>query len=529
MKYFNTEGICDPDENYMVDITEKAKNVIQLIERKQYFTINRARQYGKTSMLFFLRCNLADRYLIFSLSFQGASKTSFSSGASFVPFFLNRLRRAMKSSGYSSELTDKWCSLTDFHPENDPFDFLRNRIIEGCASTERPVILMIDEVDSVCDNDVFLSFLGMLRENYLERRAKMEFSFQSVILAGVTDIKNLKLKIRQGKEHQFNSPWNIAADFLVDMSFSTNEIAGMLRDYEADHHTGMDICAMATWIREYTDGYPYLVSRICKIMDERVPLQADYTDRNQVWTRDGFLTAVHILLEEHNALYDDMIKQLMTHKDLDYLIQDMLLRGKNVTYNQNNPLFSLGTMYGILKRQGASLVVSNRIFETVLYDYYISINNTAVDTKDAALDYKRLFISDGFLNMDLVLRKFQEHYTAVYGNRTDKFLEENGREIFLIYLRTIINGSGNYYVEARTRSRKRTDIIVDYHGKQYVIELKIWHGQEYNNRGENQLASYLDEYSLTRGYLLSFCFNRNKNPGVHEVHVGNHVLVEAVV
>lgn len=37
---------------------------------------------------------------------------------------------------------------------------------------------------------------------------------------------------------------------------------------------------------------------------------------------------------------------------------------------------------------------------------------------------------------------------------------------------TIINGTGNYYIEAQTRDQTQTDIIVDYLGKQYVIELK---------------------------------------------------------
>ena len=48
----------------------------------------------------------------------------------------------------------------------------------------------------------------------------------------------------------------------------------------------------------------------------------------------------------------------------------------------------------------------------------------------------------------------------------------------------------------QTRDQTRTDIIVDYLGKQYVIELKIWRGDEYNKRGEKQLAEYLDYYHL---------------------------------
>ena len=69
---------------------------------------------------------------------------------------------------------------------------------------------------------------------------------------------------------------------------------------------------------------------------------------------------------------------------------------------------------------------------------------------------------------------------------------------------------GSYYVESRTRSMGRTDVIVDYLGKQYVIEMKIWRGNEYNERGERQLEGYLDDYNLKRGYMISFNFNKLK-------------------
>ena len=55
------------------------------------------------------------------------------------------------------------------------------------------------------------------------------------------DIKNLKLKIRPAEEQRYNSPWNIAAKFTIDMGFSAEQIAGMLQEYESDHQTGMPI------------------------------------------------------------------------------------------------------------------------------------------------------------------------------------------------------------------------------------------------------------------------------------------------
>ena len=87
-------------------------------------------------------------------------------------------------------------------------------------------------------------------------------AFHSVILVGVYSIKNLKLKLRPESEHQYNSPWNIAADFDVDMSFSPAQISQMLEEYERDYHTGMDTDLIAGEIYAYTSGYPVLVSMI---------------------------------------------------------------------------------------------------------------------------------------------------------------------------------------------------------------------------------------------------------------------------
>lgn len=84
-------------------------------------------------------------------------------------------------------------------------------------------------------------------------------------------------------------------------------------------------------------------------------------------------------------------------------------------------------------------------------------------------------------------------------------------------------------MESQTRDEKRTDIIVDYLGEQFIIELKIWHGSEYNERGERQLADYLASYCKDKGYLLSFNFNQNKKVGVKEIRVDGKTIIEAVV
>lgn len=96
-------------------------------------------------------------------------------------------------------------------------------------------------------------------------------------------------------------------------------------------------------------------------------------------------------------------------------------------------------------------------------------------------------------------------------------------------MKPIINGTGNYYIEARTRNLKRTDVIVDYLGQQYIIELKIWHGEEYNRKGDLQLSDYLEIYGQSTGYLLSFSFNKSKQTGMREMILDGKRIFEVIV
>jgi len=84
-------------------------------------------------------------------------------------------------------------------------------------------------------------------------------------------------------------------------------------------------------------------------------------------------------------------------------------------------------------------------------------------------------------------------------------------------------------IEAQTRDQKRTDVIVDYLGKQYIIELKIWYGERYHVDGEKQISAYLDYFGLTTGYMLSFNFHKKKETGVKQAHIGEKLLYEATV
>lgn len=501
MKRFNLTGVCVPDKHYMVDLSEKADIIIRdYIEQGAYFTINRARQFGKTTLLAALARRLTDNYLVIRLSFEGIDDDNFSDNMSFVNMFIKNVAKRLRQINAGQEMIDEWI---DMHYDNSAvtdkaFDILGDKITRLCSSAKKGVVLLVDEVDKSSDNQIFLNFLGLLRSKYLEMQEGLDTSFHSVILAGVYNVKNLKLKLRPGAERKYNSPWNIAVDFDIDMSFSVGEIAEMLDQYSADIGIHMDTHAISEKIRFYTNGYPFLVSWICKWIDERGDRQ---------WNAQNVENAVKELLGNDNTLFDDMIKNIENNKELKQTVTKILLEGKKFLCAKSDPAINLGMMFGILTEKEKMLCISNIIFETYLYNHIMAEKMREQYT----FDYENnQFVKRGELDMERALQKFQEVMKAEYRNEDVAFMERQGRLLFLCFMKPIINGKGNYYVEPETRDNTRMDVVISYGSCEYIVELKIWRGQQYRQKGLKQLEEYLDSRNSSKGYLISFNFNKDK-------------------
>ena len=526
---FNITGACSPQRHYMVRLDDRLRRIKEdYIDEGSYFVINKGRQYGKTTTLRALEVYLKDNYIVLSLDFQQIGTADFADETTFTAAFSKKL--LMECENIEAEDSGSlWETLSDFRNNHlkAGLDDLFECLSDICKNSFRPIVLMIDEVDSASNNQVFIDFLAQLRGYYLAREKKP--IFHSVILAGVYDIKNLKLKLRPDEAHKYNSPWNIAAKFSIDMSFSVEQIASMLEEYEADHYVGMDIQTIAGEIYQYTSGYPYLVSAICKLLDEELPGNSWLENSADIWSAEGVVEAVKLILVEQAPFFESMVRQLEEYPEMKKLLKAVLFQGKRVSYNPDLPSVSFASMFGYIINAAGSIQVANRIFEMRLYNLFLAEEELTNALYDKAQGNKFQFINGDRLDMDLVIEKFVLYFQDIYGESDEKFLEEQGRKLFLLYLKPIINGTGNYYIEAQTRDARRTDVIVDYMGEQFIIELKIWYGNEYNERGEKQLADYLDYYHKEKGYLISFNFNKNKKTGIQEISIGEKTIVEAVV
>jgi hypothetical protein len=506
MRRFNTAGLCVPDQDYMVDISDKIRRIKEMVDRGDYFTINRARQFGKTTTLHQLEKTLFNEYICISISFEGIGDEPFESSLAFCKTLMALIQNALR---FSSAKDDTAYIEGWFDNGVTGFQLLSGHIDRMCRS--RKLVLMIDEVDKTSNNRIYLHFLGMLRDKYMARKAGREYTFQSVILAGVYDIKNIKLKMmnegvysptaQEGK--LYNSPWNIAADFTVDMSFKAEEIETMLREYEGDWRTGMDIEAMAKGIYEYSSGYPFLVSRICKLIDERF-------ERN--WSDEGLRKAVQYLVkQENNTLSDDIVKNLESFPDLYQLIYDLLILRSVMPYSEKDPVVNWAIMFGFVSGKDGKIKIANRIFELWMTDYFLSKDARRQDKKTVNGVFKYDVVKDGRFNMELCLRRFARHFRRIFGEDDAAFLERQGRLVFLSFLAPLINGEGFYYIESETTDAQRMDLVVSYGREEFIIELKIWRGEAAHRAGYEQLAEYLRGRGQREGYLLTFDFRKESN------------------
>lgn len=163
-------------------------------------------------------------------------------------------------------------------------------------------------------------------------------TFQSVILAGVYDVRNIKRKLRSDKEHKVNSPWNIASDFLVNMSFSADDIAKMLNEYE-------------------------------------------FAGKSSTWTKNGIVETVKLLLNDNNTLYQSLTGKLEDYPELRTVLYQLLFTGKPIPYVSQNQYIDIATMLGFIKNNNRTAVIHFIIDFTfcLWYNIFNLINHFSIN------------------------------------------------------------------------------------------------------------------------------------------------------
>ncbi len=85
-------------------------------------------------------------------------------------------------------------------------------------------------------------------------------------------------------------------------------------------------------------------------------------------------------------MFDDMRKKITDYPELRKMIYAILFRGEAYPYNSDNSAMDIGSMFGFITERDGQAVIANRIFETRLYNLFLSEEMTK------SITYQEIFL-----------------------------------------------------------------------------------------------------------------------------------------
>lgn len=134
-------------------------------------------------------------------------------------------------------------------------------------------------------------------------------------------------------------------------------------------------------------------------IDEKLTRTEVFKDKKSAWTEEGVREAVKRLISEKNTLFESLIGRLNAYPDLKEMIYLLLFQGQVILYNADDMATDMLLMFGFAKEENGTVQIANRIFETRLYNYFLTL--PGVQNRDiykAATLNKNLFIQNGQLD-----------------------------------------------------------------------------------------------------------------------------------
>lgn len=507
MREFNTFGPVNPTLHYHVNRVPVKSEIRQKIEKGRYFTLNAARQTGKTTLF---------REVIAELEAEGE----------YVGILMNfeALRSYDQTTFYeqlSRVIERQFLSLHPFHEVFEPIslahhgdfgDWLR----KTGQQLQRKMLLIIDEFDAI-GGELAEPMLSVFRDMYLHRHLPDFYALHSIILVGVKNIPALL----GGSQ----SPFNIADQYEVPY-FNAAETKALLIQHTTETGQPFTDAVLEAIYRE-TEGQPFLVNRLAQLLTQSFALQ-----RTECITPSHFEEALTDLMAENNPHFASITSKATPH-------QTVLL--PILFYDQRRTKFWDAVtqellMYGILRqvREARRWVarLANPIYRKRLILTFTPPQGTLATELNGSFQHR--YVIDGVLDFEGVLNGFQQMMTEhglrlLRSKNSHRPLEIGGQYLLLSYLTAAVETIGGYISLESVNSAGEMDLVVFYRGERFIIETKIWYGLKRFEEGQQQLANYLKASGQSKGYMVVFCEQAVEVPPLHTTVEGLLLMAYPIV
>ena len=504
MRFFNTEGPVRPDDHYVIRPLERVDigEILDRIRAERYFVLHAPRQTGKTSALIALRDLLNSgevgnfRCVDVNVEVGQVARDDTARG----------MRSILSSLASSARLLGDdfprrfWLDILQ---QSGPDDALKDLLIEWCVANPTPLVLLVDEIDSLV-GDTLLSVLRQLRAGYQRRPEGFP---QSVVLCGVRDIRDYRIRSSAGEVIAGGSPFNIAAKSLRMGDFTEAETRALMAQHTEE--TGQRFSAAAqeaVWMQ--TQGQPWLVNALCAgaCFDNKAG-----RDRSRAIEADDVYAAREELIVSRRTHLDQLAHKL--EEERVRRVVEPILSGGEVQHDGRDLEYVRDL--GLLAPDSPPRI-ANPIYAEVVPRELGYVLQDSLDVQVAwYVD------DDGSLNMTKLLTAFGtffgEHSEHWLG-RFSEYPEAGPQLILQAYLNRVVNGGGRIEREYGL-GRGRTDLLLLWPRapgqpsdlwERFVVECKVLRDADRKSlawtvaRGVEQTLGYMAKCGAEEGHLVVF-------------------------
>ena len=502
MRFFNTEGPVRPDDHYAIAPLDRVDvdEFLGLIRAKRYFVLHAPRQTGKTSALIALRDLLNSgeagdfRCVHTNVEVGQVARDDTARG---IRAILSRL--AMRARLLGDDFPHE--SWLDVLEASGPDDALGDLLSNWCLTNPVPLVLLVDEIDSLV-GDTLLSVLRQLRAGYEQRPEGFP---QSVVLCGVRDIRDYRIRSSTGEVIAGGSPFNVAAKSLRMGDFTEAETRALMAQHTEE--TGQRFTAAAVdsvWTQSC--GQPWLVNALCAgaCFDNKAG-----RDRSRAIEVDDVYAAREELILARRTHLDQLTHKLEEER-VRRVVEPMLSGGEARHHTRDlEYLRDLG-----LLAPDSPPRIANPIYREVVPRELGYVLQDSLDI------HTRWYVDgDGRLNMTKLLTAF----STFFGEHAEHWLGQLGayREaapqlILQSYLQRVVNSGGRIEREYGL-GRGRTDLLVLWPREagqpsdlweRFVVECKVLRDTDRKSLartvecGVKQTLEYMARCGAEEGHLV---------------------------
>ena len=511
MRFFNTEGPVRPDDHYAIPSLDRmdVEELLGLIRAKRYFVLHAPRQTGKTSALIALRDLLNSgeagdlRCVHTNVEVGQVARDDVARGMRAI---LSRLAMRARLSGDSFP-HESWRTVLE---ASGPDDALGDLLSNWCLANPVPLVLLVDEIDSLV-GDTLLSVLRQLRAGYEQRPEAFP---QSVVLCGVRDIRDYRIRSSAGEIIAGGSPFNVAAKSLRMGDFTEAETRALMAQHTEE--TGQRFTAAAVeavWTQ--TRGQPWLVNALCAgaCFDNKAG-----RDRSRsIEVDDVYAAREELILSRRTHL--DQLAHKLEEERVRRVIEPLLSDAEEPGCGVSDIGFQRDVDYvrdlGLIA-PGRGIRMANPIYAEVVP------RELTAAAQERLAHVQATWYVDGVGRLDMT--KLLSAFRTFFGEHAEHWMgrfdyREAGPQLLLqTYLQRVVNGGGRIEREYGL-GRGRTDLLVLWPREagqpsdlweRFVVECKVLRDSDRKSlawtieRGVEQTLGYMVQCGSEEGHLVVF-------------------------